>query len=304
MRRGQFDVRLARHNRYWARNLLQKLFLVALRFRLGLLQQRCLLSFNRKHSFARRQEHAGRGLQARIHVQRHVRTRRLFLRLQLFQLCFIPCRGRRFHLLRRRPVNHRRWNLFPSPALQAEVPHPLSIPRVLSHQLKIPVLQNQFLPVRRPTRQTRFALLLPRTLFHRLTRIRPRRPLGGGHPSEATHRTQSCNRNKSISHQNQPTHSDAVAQPRYAHSSFLRVGARYIVPSSRGDRTNLHHRATRLARSPAAAASAPICNAGLSWKGFQPALRSPRAPKSATTAATLPTYHHLKNSSPFAHSVV
>src|SRR5882757_10631722 len=177
MRSRQFDVRLARHNRYWARNLLQKLFLVALRFRLGLLQQRCLLSFNRKHSFARRQEHAGRGLQARIHVQRHIRSRRLFLRLQLFQLRFIPCRGRRFHLLRRRPVNHRRWNLFPSPALQAEVPHPLSIPRVLSHQLKIPVLQNQFLPVRRPTRQTSFALLWPCTLFHRLTRIRPRRRL-------------------------------------------------------------------------------------------------------------------------------
>src|SRR5882672_348756 len=71
------------------------------------------------------------------------------------------------------------------------------------------------------------------------------------------------------------------------------VGARYIVPSSRGDRTNLHHRATRLARSPTAAASAPICNAGLSWKGFQPALRSPRAPNSATMAAALPTCHHL-----------
>src|SRR5206468_2516632 len=138
------------------------------------------------------------------------------------------------------------------------------------------------------------------------------------------------------------------------------VGARYIVPSSRGDRTNLHHRATRLAhqpqrlqhlfvtpassrrsvppalrsapsslqssrrtcratiyralfarrphelapsshssRSPTATASAPTCNAG-----FQPALRSSRAPKSATIAATLPTYHHLKSSSPFAHSVV
>src|SRR5205807_2135911 len=135
------------------------------------------LPFHRKHSFARRQEHPGSGLQARIHIQRHIRSRRLFLILQLFQLRFIPCGGRRFHLLRRCPINHRRWNLFPSPALQAEVPDPFSIPRVLSHQLKIPVLQNQLLPVRRPTRQTRFALLLPRTLFHRLTRIRPRRRL-------------------------------------------------------------------------------------------------------------------------------
>ena len=61
---------------------------------------------------------------------------------------------------------------------------------------------------------------------------------------------------------------------------------------------NLHRRATHLARPPTAA-SAPICNAG-----FQPALRFARAPNSTTMAANLPADHHLKNSPPFAHSVV